>query len=289
MPTLDGRIKGDDTLSESGGVVSVTDTYKITMDGPSNTVQVWNILNGIGAPALGDSHPDLSSLRLISRSIEPLSGGAEDTTIHILSVNYSNDLSLSQSSGDEDPLNIPAKYTYDQVDTVKGVEVDAFTGNKILNSAGNPFAAITENFPLTRIVIERNEKTFSNQDASFYRNKINEFSLTIDGEVYGADTVKIERITGSPNIAPSGDTYYKVVYSILIDPDSFVRKVIDRGLKDIDGKPPGRGVKLDSEGAGYLSQDGDEFGKFLMDSSDDEVFFIEFFTLEEVNMGPLNL
>lgn len=289
MPTLGGRRPGEDTLNESGSVVSVTDKYKITMDGPSNTVEVYNILNSIGAPALGDAHPDLDSLKVVARDVEGLAGSADDSTVHILSLSYSNSLNLSQQSGAEDPLDMPPKYIYDQVDTVRGVEVDAITGNKILNSAKNPFAGITENFPLTRIIIERNEKTFSNQDASFFRNKTNEFSNTIDGEVYGANSVKIERITGTPQNDQAGNTYYKVVYSLLINPDSWERNVIDRGKVDINGKPPARNVKLDSEGAGYLSQDDGKVGEFLTDSNDDEVFFISFHTLDEVNIGPLNL
>ena len=283
MASISSMNDREGTLNESGGVVTVQDLYLLTMDAPSNTVEALNILPIIGAPEIKDPHPNKVGLLVVSRAIAHKDNS--DTTLFILTVNYSNDLSLTEQGNAEHPLDVPTKYTYDQVDEVLAVEIDPNTNKRIVNSAGRPFSAITENFPLTRIIIQRNEKTFNEGDADFYRNTMNRGPITINGDLFGNNNVKIERITGSPQTDTEGIVYYQVVYSAFIKNPDWKRLVVDRGTVDIDGKPPGRNIRLDSEGAGLLLD-----GIFQTAKYEDEVVdLIEFSTLREVNYGPLRL
>jgi hypothetical protein len=289
MATLEGRNDREGTVTNSGGVITAQDFYLLTMDAPSNHQQAFNMLQLLGdqpsTPVnVGNFHPDIKGLRVVSQGVDHKSG--DDTTLFNVTINYSNSLALSQQGNSEDPLDVPTKYTYDQVDELLAVELDPITGKRIVNSAGRPFSAITENFPLTRIIIERNEKTFNNDDAGFYRNTMNDGPVTINGDNFLHNTVKIERITGSPQTDSSGVVYYKVIYSVLIKDSDWRRLVIDRGTVDKDGKPPARNVRLDSEGAGLL----DGAGNFQTADYDDEVVEeILFSTLREENYGPLRL
>lgn len=289
MANLESRNDREGSLTNSGGIITAQDFYLLTMDAPSSHQQAYNMLKTL-APAtnnnimVGDFHPDIRGLRVVSQSVEHKS--PDDTTLFHVTVNYSNDLALSQRGNSEDPLEVPTKYTYDQVDEFLAVEVDPITGKRIVNSAGRPFSAITENFPLTRIIIERNEKTFNNEDAGFYRNTMNRGPVVINGDKFLNNTVKMERITGSPQTAPDGTIYYKVIYSVVIKDSDWRRLVIDRGTVDKDGKPPGKNVRLDAEGAGLL----DGKGYFQTAEYEDEVVEeILFSTMDEVNYGPLRL
>ncbi len=283
MASISSMNDREGTLTDSGGTVTVQDLYLLTMDAPSNTVEAFDILQIVGAPEIQDPHPNKGGLLVVSRALAHKD--ASDTTLFILTVNYSNSISLSEQGNAENPLDVPTKYTYDQVDEVLAVEIDPNTNKRIVNSAGRPFSAITENFPLTRIIVQRNEKTFSEGDADYYRNTMNRGPITINGDLYGNNNVKIERITGSPQTDTEGTVYYQVVYSAVIKNPDWKRLVVDRGTVDINGKPPGRNVRLDSEGAGLLLE-----GDFqTADYDDEEVALIEFSTLREVSYGPLRL
>lgn len=287
MSTIESRNDREGTVTNAGGTITAQDFYKLTMDQPSNHVQAFVILQSLGVAALlnvGNFHPDLKGLRVVSQVVDHKD--QSDTTLFDVTISYSNSLALTQSGNAEDPLDVPTKYTYDQVDELLAVEIDPVSGKRIVNSATRPFSAITENFPLTRIIIERNEKTFNQEDAGFYRNTMNNGPVTINGDKYLNNTVKIERITGSPQTDSEGVTYYKVIYSVLIKDSDWRRLVIDRGTVDIDGKPPGRNIRLDSEGAGLL--DGKGFFQ-VADYNDEVVEEILFSTLRQENYGPLRL
>lgn len=287
MATIESRNDREGTVTNAGGTITAQDFYKLTMDQPSNHVQAFVILQSLGVAALlnvGNFHPDLKGLRVVSQVVDHKD--QSDTTLFDVTISYSNSLALTQSGNAEDPLDVPTKYTYDQVDELLAVEIDPVSGKRIVNSATRPFSAITENFPLTRIIIERNEKTFNQEDAGFYRNTMNNGPVTINGDKYLNNTVKIERITGSPQTDSEGVTYYKVIYSVLIKDSDWRRLVIDRGTVDIDGKPPGRNIRLDSEGAGLL--DGKGFFQ-VADYNDEVVEEILFSTLRQENYGPLRL
>lgn len=287
MATIESRNDREGTVTNAGGTITAQDFYKLTTDSPSNHVQAFVILQSLGVAALlnvGNFHPDLKGLRVVSQVVDHKD--QSDTTLFDVTISYSNSLALTQSGNAEDPLDVPTKYTYDQVDELLAVEIDPVSGKRIVNSATRPFSAITENFPLTRIIIERNEKTFNQEDAGFYRNTMNNGPVTINGDKYLNNTVKIERITGSPQTDSEGVTYYKVIYSVLIKDSDWRRLVIDRGTVDIDGKPPGRNIRLDSEGAGLL--DGKGFFQ-VADYNDEVVEEILFSTLRQENYGPLRL
>lgn len=289
MATLESRNDREGTLSNAGGTITAQDFYLLTMDAPSNHQQAFNMLQLLGGQPgtlvnVGDYHDDIKGLRVVSQGVDHKD--QNDTTLFNVTISYTNSLALTQQGNSEDPLDVPTKYTYDQVDELLAVELDPVTGKRIVNSAGRPFSAITENFPLTRIIIERNEKTFNNDDAGFYRNTMNDGPVTINGDVFGNNTAKIERITGSPQTSSDGTVFYKVLYSVLIKDSDWRRLVIDRGTVDKDGKPPGRNVRLDSEGAGLL----DGAGNFQTANYDNEVIEeILFSTMREENYRPLAL
>lgn len=279
------RINAADSLTEVGNTLTLNDPYLLTMDSNSNTAQAWAILNSIGAPKLGQSHPDIRSLVVIDRSVDHFEGQRKK---FIVNINYSNERTSIDRQSNEDPLDLPASYTFDQVDRMVPVTHDAETGKKIANTANQPFSSITENKPLTRITITRNERDYNNSDSEKARNRVNKRSMRIDGIPYAAGTVKLELYAGTKQFDSEGNTFYNITYKLLINEEGFKRSLVNRGTKGIgeDGKlvSAGRNIPKDFEGASYLDAD----GKFIVNPSAEPIE-LEFDTLEKADLHLLRL
>ena len=280
MATIE-KLKAADKFTESGNVLNCTSPYLLVMDAASNTVEAYLALTGVGAPALGDEHPSLSSLLVIDRTIDHFKSQKDKFTVM---VSYSNQRGEIDFQSQENPLDLPASISMDQVDRQVPVEFDVETGLKIKNSAKRSFGAITENKPLTRITIQRNERNYNNTTANTMRNTINKTSFRIDGYTYPVGTVKLEKYFGDKQFDNEGQSYYRITYQLLVnEEDGFVRQLIDRGDKDINGASPGRNVPIDSQGAAFLSE-----GEFIL-NADAEPKIIEANTLKQVSFSQLRL
>ena len=280
MATIE-KLKAADKLTESGNVLTCTSPYLLVMNTASDVVEAYLALTSAGAPALGAEHPSLSSLIVIDRAVDHFKNQKDKFTVI---VSYSNQRTDIDEQSQENPLDLPASISMDQVDRQVPVEFDVETGLKIRNSAKRPFGAITENKPLTRITIQRNERNYNNTTANTMRNTINSSSFRIDGYTYDTGTVKLEKYFGDKQFDNEGNSYYRITYQMLVDEENgFVRKLIDRGDKDINGASAGKNVPIDSQGAAFLSA-----GEFILDP-DAEPEIIDANTLRKASFSQLRL
>ena len=278
------RQSAADNIDEDGNDLTVEDPWIMKLDAPSSIVVAYNALILQGAsfsfPALGDSHPANDSLKAIRRPIEHLS---DQQTKFLITVSYSNKREDIDKKSNEDPLRLPAAYSYDQVDRNLPITIDAITELPIQNSAGKPFTdTLTENKPLTRITIVRNERNFNGVKSEDIKNTTNSVPTKIDSYTYETRSLKMESITASKQFDQQDRTYYTITYKVLVNSEGFTRKVIDRGDTNKNGQTPGNLVR-GSDGAAYLNGEG------LYLAPDAEIIVLEFNTLETTNWNGLRL
>lgn len=274
-----------DTVEENGNELTAQVPWLMTLDVPSNAVQALTALNsggsffGFPSPDLPQpiSHPDNDSLKFVNKTCAHY---ADQQTKFIIMANYTNDRVSIDNNSNSDPLDLPAAYSFDQIDRSVPVTIDVITGLPIQNSAEKLITGITENNPLQRITIIRNERRFDND--SKFKNTINSVPTKIDGKTYAKGTLKLESITSSKQFDAEDRTYYAITYKVLENPDSFIRKFIDKGNVNLIGNAPGNLVRF-SDGSAYL--DGE--GAFLQ--PDGEVIILKFNTLVLTNWSGLRL
>ncbi len=251
------RRPADDTTDTTGNIVTSSEVWILHLStNPSSTVAAYNALDtqslGFGFPQRGGTHADLTSLLMIEYSVAHHEG---QKNIFIVNVSYTNDREESEQLGNDDPLDVPADYDYQQVDRQVVITEDQVTGEAIVNFANSPILGITENVPLTRIVIRRNEGTYNDNEAQTFRNAVNSSPVTIQGDVYDTGTAKLELFAGNLRTDQNGDEYYTITYTVLINLEGFARKIPNRGTKNIFGNPPNSLVRA-SDGAANLDEDG---------------------------------
>lgn len=276
-----------DTVEELGNDLTAQVVWIMTLDAQSNSVQALNALNsqgsafGFPSPDLPQpiAHPDNDSLKFVNKTLDHFEG---QQTKFIINANYTNDRSSIDDNSNSDPLDLPAAYSYDQVDRSVPVTIDAVTGLPIENSAEKPIIGITENKPLTRTTIVRNERRYNKKEASKFRNTINSVPTKIDGVTFATGTLKLESITASKQFDQQGRTYFSITYKVLEDPESFVRQFEDRGEVNILGNAPGNLV-IGSDGAAYLNGEG------LYLPPDEEIVILDVNTLVLTNWSGLRL
>lgn len=256
----------------------------------NNAVQAQALIASLSAgnaynfPVIGASHPDNSALKSTGIRIARDNDGSYKFTI---GVSFSN--SQSDQANSSNPANDfdRATYRYEEVDNYVDVVKDPITNKMIVNTAKRPiFPYPRENKPLTRIVITRNERNYSDKKASGYRNKINSSTCKIKGESYAKRTLKLESWSAVTAFDQDGDEYFIHTYKVLVDPNEHKKTFISVGYEDINGSIPasaslvGRPWKLN------------EAGSFVSTSyQNDPTQFAEFsnYTLEEVDLNFLRL
>jgi len=278
------RVPAGDNIETEGNTVTAGDPWLLHLDTiPSSAVAAYNAIQvqgfGFGFPRRGASHPNLSSLLMVDYTVEHYDG---QKSIFMVTVNYTNDREETDENGFDDPLDIPADYDFQQLDRQVVITLDAVTGEPLQNYAGTPYLAVTENKPLTRVVVVRNERNYNNSEAESLRNKTNKRSMRIDGYSYKKGVVKLEVFVGTKRRDQEDNIYYTVRYSLLINDELHTRKIPNRGAKNKKGRPA-PGALTAGDGAANLAED----GTFL--PKDAAVLIDEWNTLGEADLSVLRL
>ena len=277
------RQSAADTIDINGNEVTAQDPWLLFLPDPSSIVNAYNQIELFGAsfgfPRQGEAHPDLLALKFITHSIEHLDS---QQTKFLVTANYSNIREDIDKKSAADPLDLPANYSYDQIDRTVPITIDAETEEIIQNSANKPYEDVTENKPLDRVTVIRNERRYSNSSFQSIRNTVSSVPTKIDGETYPTGTLKLESVTATKQFDQEDRTYYTITYKVLINPDGFVRNFIDRGNTNIRGKRPSNLVIL-SDRTAFL--DGE--GEFLPPAEDKILIPVN--TLKKVNWSGLRL
>jgi len=272
-----------DTIDEDGNSLTSQTPWLMKLTAPANVVEAYTAINSQGAgfsfPNSGDPHPDNDSLKFVKKTVSHFEGQQGK---FLVIANYTNDRVDIDNKSSSDPLDLPAAYSFDQVDRTVPITIDTVTGLPIQNSAEKPILGITENKPLTRHTIVRNERRYDKKRASEIRNTINSVPTKIDGQTFATGTLKLESITASKQFDQDDRTYFAITYKVLEDPESFVRQFEDRGEVNILGNAPGNLV-IGSDGAAYLNGEG------LYLPPDDEIVILDVNTLVLTNWSGLRL
>ena len=251
------RQSAKDNTDISGDEVTSGESWIMTLSAPSSTVTAYNEIEAggvsFGFPVRGASHSDLESLKMVDYSVEHKDDQQDMFTV---TANYSNSREERDTNTSTDPLDAPISYKYDQLDLAVPVLSDKDTGALILNLLGKPpLSPFVENEPLTRITIVKNEYSYDNDKAEDIRNTVNKQKQKINGRVYTAGTVKLERFTGNNQFDQDNNEYYVVTYQVLIKKDGFKRTLMERSRTNKFGQAPVQLVRHD-DGAAYLDEDG---------------------------------
>lgn len=291
-----GRVRGEATLNQSQDDITINEPWRLILSSPTLIGDAYGLLDGLvgqdGFPKLGDPYSStLSGVLCVDRSIDH---DQNQRGSFIITVKYSN--AKEDSEGDtgrgDDPIDKPTVYSYTAVDNLKVVSKDTKTGKLITYTNGRvvtpPF---TENFPLTRVTVNRNESNYNNVSISRFQSKINKGSLRIDGRSYGEGTVQFENVSATSQYKQDGTKYYSVTYTLLINVEGFKRKVINAdNYPLVNRKPPlaakpkrttdGEPRKLNEQGFAVSAEDEIDPEKFIE---------LEFNTLDLVSMNGLRL
>lgn len=291
-----GMQRGVDTIDQSKEEISITEPWLMVLDGPSSIGDAYALiqtsLNAFGFPSLGDSYPTSGLVGLVCVE-RPIEHHESQRDKFVITVKYSNakDDVEGDTGGDDDgdgdnPLNARTVYSFTPVDNVKVVSKDTKTNELIAYSNGRAvIPPFTENFPLTRVAVTRNESNFNNSYISRFQGRINSGSMTIDGRSYSKGTVQFENVSSSTRYTAEGAKYYSVTYSVLINVAGFVRKFIEADNYHLKN---GKLVKNKDGSVRKLTKGGD-----LATAAQeiDGSFFVEgkANTLKTANLGALRL
>jgi hypothetical protein len=266
------RRKARDTAKQSGNILTATEVWQLLDATSADCVAAITEATVLGLPELGDSQQSNSTTRAVDISAVH---DQDQGNVFAITVSYTNERTVLDISSSQSPFTLPTAVTYDQVDNLTVVLKDTVTGLAFKNSADDLYTtAFQENKPLTRITLVRNERDFDAKKAATLRNKVCPNAVKIDGFTYEANTAKLERYTASKQFDAGGSSgYFRVTYQILINEDTFIRKVFDIGNRDAKKNSPGADFVLQGSNLGLL----DGAGLFQLPSADP--FILPFNTL----------
>ncbi|HIO50825.1 TPA: hypothetical protein EYN23_26220 [Candidatus Poribacteria bacterium] len=252
-----GRKSAEDNTTVAGNTVTADQSWIMRLSAPASTVTAYNQVDASGSsfgfPDRGSGHDDLDSLKMIDYDVSHKDGQQDLFTV---TVNYSNEREVIDTNTATNPLDLPISYSYDQIDLMAVVLEDQVTGDLIENFLGKPPASpFIENEPLTRITITKNERQYNNDRAEEIRNTVNQQAQRINGRVYPAGQLKLERFTGSNQFDQDAREYFVVTYQILVNKKGFKRKLLQRSTVNTFGQSPAD-IVIHDDGAAYIDEDG---------------------------------
>lgn len=275
------RQNAKDTSKQAGNLLTASEVYLLKDATSTNCVAALTEAASLNLPDLGDSHPSNSSAKAVDISASHYVG---EGSVFSITVAYTNEREVIDFKSSTSPFSLPTAVTYDQIDNLTTVLKDTVTGAAFKNSAGDLFTtAFQESKPLTKITLRRNERDFDAKKAATLRNKVCPNPVKIDGFTYEANTAKLERYIASKQFDQFNRDYFVVTYQILINEDTFIRKVFDIGNRDNKNNAAGADFVLQGSTLGLL----DGAGQFQLPSADPIV--LEFNTLEVEDWSFLGL
>lgn len=165
-----------------------------------------------------------------------LDGSANDDCQWIVTVDYG---AWDPTQFPENPLFAPIKITWggSRFQRVCELTVPDSDGNAhpVINSAGDYFdppIMIDDSRPTLQIV--RNEPYFNPHLALSWKDTVNGYAF------YGfpPNTVKLSMPTGDLQYNPVCGFYYVITYEFEINPDGWIKLILDQGMKVWDGTSP---------------------------------------------------
>jgi hypothetical protein len=132
------------------------------------------------------------------------------------------------------PLDWPVQVEWTTEKTTKALLEDR-DGNPIVNAAGEYFEEPVER-PAAREVLKlvRNQATFSTSFQRTWMHTINDADFAMLGETFPAKTILIDNIVGKPVRDPDVGWYWIVTFDIIINMETWTRKIANTGMRTRD-------------------------------------------------------
>lgn len=197
-------------------------------------------VNAFGFPGIGSPHESDPSVLVVDYNLGKV---IDDTyTKFTLVVSYSNQISAINNA--VAPLAAEPSYSFDKVDRMVVVTVDAQDPTKAIeNTKGRPII-VTENMPLLRFTMVRNESDFDPKKAREFMGTVNSGKVKLAGKTFPSESCKLELWAGASFYDSKGKLYWSVTYQVLIDEeDGFERSFINRDVFDKAGRTLSGGAK----------------------------------------------
>lgn len=247
-------------ITRTGNDLTFGEVWNLQLSGAASPVEAESLVSALGVgnsyswPRIGiDAHPDNSALKPTGFTVEHK--GDQATNSFNITLTYTNDVSTINNA--QRAVDATASYSYQAVDTIIEVDIDPINVKAIAASNGEAyFPKIQRKGTNIRIVVNRNETTYSPTATLSYQDKLNKNAMKIDGTYYAARTLLLESWTGKSAIDVDGSTYYQVQYQLLYDSDEHKITLIDAASgPDVNGTDPqlfnptrGKAAKLDGAG-----------------------------------------
>jgi hypothetical protein len=185
-------------------------------------------------PKVGDGHPLVPYATVTDLSADPI-GGPEDRINWLVTANYKTKTYRARGSEPvENPLEEPPAVNWGFRSSTEPVYEDR-DGNPIANSAGDAFdPTITEEVFNLEVTITRNEETYDADQAAEYINTINDAQTIIAGHTAAKWEARLSEYSAQ-KAEKNGQEYWVVTYRVEFNEDTFIREVLDQGLREKDG------------------------------------------------------
>ena len=199
------RIKDQPAVTRTGNTLTGSEQWQLLVTGGSlgnGGATQWEAENLIANLSDGNvygfmevgvtPHPNNSGVKSVGYTVErDIANATNQFKINCDLTNDNQRIQVSRKA-----IHAPARYSFQNVDTLLEVDIDPITGKGIAASNGEPyFPKLQRKGSDKRIIITRNEPNYNPNTAALYENKINSVPIKIRNRYYPARTILFESWT----------------------------------------------------------------------------------------------
>jgi hypothetical protein len=182
-------------------------------------------------PVIGEVHPDDAGAWCTTLQVDP----SDPWKGWTVTAEYSTERELA-----EIPTSDPAEITWGSEQFQKAA-ITNYAGEAIVNSAGDPFdppIMIDDSRPY--VTVSKNLATVPTWVMT-YQDAVNSASFIVDGVTVGAGLAKMQNISVSPKQSRNGTSFRTVTFTIHLQKQGWLSKVLDAGFRQIVDSGSGSG------------------------------------------------
>lgn len=231
------------------GTRTYTRTFKLFTS--SKSEDAYSVGSNASLPTIGATHPSDALAWCVSLSVDCTDGW----TGWVVSAEYSAERELNN-----DPTLDPAVITWDS-EQFQRPAINDYSGNAIVNSAGDPFDPPNMMDDSRRVVTVSKNLAVVPVWILTYQDAVNSDSFVVDNVTIGIGLAKIQRVAVGEQQERNGTAFRTVNFTIHLQKDGWLLEPLDAGFREIeygvgrvnivnegDGLQPSAPVPLDGAG-----------------------------------------
>ncbi len=211
------------------GARSYTRSFKLITS--AKTERAYHVGSHASLPVIGEVHPDDAGAWCTTLQVDP----SDPWKGWTVTAEYSTERELA-----EIPTSDPAEITWGSEQFQKAA-ITNYAGEAIVNSAGDPFdppIMIDDSRPY--VTVSKNLATVPTWVMT-YQDAVNSASFIVDGVTVGAGLAKMQNISVSPKQSRNGTSFRTVTFTIHLQKQGWLSKVLDAGFRQIVDSGSGSG------------------------------------------------